>query len=617
MNLDHLSITLSSLGPALKNHLWQSTVFSVLAWVIALCMQKNHARVRYWIWLAASIKFLIPFSILVTLGSTLGVSRKPAATETTVHNLMYRVSQPFASTGMSNPAGPAIGAISLHGLTWHQMYPILLTTIWVIGFSTVLAVWATYWRRVSHAIHAATTAVEGPELSMLQCLQRSGIGNTPIRLVLTDTTLGPGIYGITRPILIWPSRVLRRLDETEIKSILAHEIGHVRHRDNLTAAIHMFVEAIFWFHPLVWWLGSRLELERERACDELVLELTGAPQAYAESILKVCELCLEFPLPCVSGVTGADLKKRIVRIMTDRVAHKLTRGRKAILAVVGIISLTVPVVVGVLWAEPSQTEGVGVEVKNPKFAVVSIRQDKAGGQQVFGKTTPDGWQMRNMFLMAPISIAYVPLTGGATSYADDQIIGMPTWLVSDDDKYDIDAKIEEADLADWQNPNKQPAMLRAMLQVMLTERMNVKVHRSSKEAPVYALVVGNKGPRFKETDPNASHPGAYPMPGGGMLSMEMKEGLVTTHYFGISIGQLVSYLLGEAGRPVQDKTGLTGKYDMTIVKPAPAGVGTPNVGPPPEMSAAEIADQLGLKLKTSEGQVETLVIDHVERPTPN
>src|SRR4029077_8104902 len=99
---------------------------------------------------------------------------------------------------------------------------------------------------------------------------------------------------------------------------LAHELCHVRHRDNLTAAIHMLVEALFWFYPPVWWLGARLIDERERACDEEVLHLGGEPQVYAEGILKVCKSYLETPMACVSGISGSDLKKRIMRIMAKR-----------------------------------------------------------------------------------------------------------------------------------------------------------------------------------------------------------------------------------------------------------------------------------------------------------
>ena len=80
----------------------------------------------------------------------------------------------------------------------------------------------------------------------------------------------------------------------------------MRRRDNLTAALHMAVQAIFWFHPMTWWIGTRLVDERERACDEEVLRSGCQPDVYAGSILAVCRLYLSSPLACVSGVTGSN-----------------------------------------------------------------------------------------------------------------------------------------------------------------------------------------------------------------------------------------------------------------------------------------------------------------------
>jgi beta-lactamase regulating signal transducer with metallopeptidase domain len=77
----------------------------------------------------------------------------------------------------------------------------------------------------------------------------------------------------------------KRLEDAYLEAILAHELSHVRRRDNLAAAIHMLVLSS-WFHPLIWWLGARLVEERERACDEEVLVLGSQRQAYADSILK-------------------------------------------------------------------------------------------------------------------------------------------------------------------------------------------------------------------------------------------------------------------------------------------------------------------------------------------
>jgi uncharacterized protein (TIGR03435 family) len=227
--------------------------------------------------------------------------------------------------------------------------------------------------------------------------------------------------------------------------------------------------------------------------------------------------------------------------------------------------------------------------------------------------------MKNLFLGYLFLSAYAPQTGGAAFYSVGQIVGMPAWLEGNDDRYDVDAKVDDADLADWQNPAKQPAMLRSMLQALLEDRLKLVVHRSAREAAVYRLVVGKNGPRFKETNPGELHPGARSMPGGGTFSREQNDDRMRLHYFDISIAQLASFELGDAGRTIEDQTGLAGRYDFTIEMPVPqpgtqqGGIAMPGLGP----SAFAIADQLGLKLEPAKGQVETVVIDHVERPSPN
>jgi TonB family protein len=138
--------------------------------------------------------------------------------------------------------------------------------------------------------------------------------------------------------------------------------------------MHMVVEAIFWFHPVVWWLGARLVEERERACDEEVLRLGNEPEIYAESILKTCEFCVASPVACVSGVTGADLKQRIVRIMTRRSVDKLGFLKKLLLVAIGTGAVAVPIITGLIQvpvataqAAAQQIYHIGGDVTAPKL----------------------------------------------------------------------------------------------------------------------------------------------------------------------------------------------------------------------------------------------------------
>jgi beta-lactamase regulating signal transducer with metallopeptidase domain len=128
----------------------------------------------------------------------------------------------------------------------------------------------------------------------LRRLEANAGVSRPMQVVRSQSSLEPGVFGITSPTLVWPSRIDEHLSADQIDAILAHEIMHVRRRDNLAAAAHMAVQAAFWFHPLVWWLGTKLIDERERACDEAVLGAGREPHN-AESILKTCQLLVESP----------------------------------------------------------------------------------------------------------------------------------------------------------------------------------------------------------------------------------------------------------------------------------------------------------------------------------
>jgi uncharacterized protein (TIGR03435 family) len=158
--------------------------------------------------------------------------------------------------------------------------------------------------------------------------------------------LEPAVFGIFRPVLLLPEAINDRISESQLNAIVAHEMCHVRRRDNFSAAIHMIVQATFWFHPAVWWIKARLMEERERACDEAVLQSGMEAQLYAESILNICKFCIESPLACTSGVSGSDLKQRIVRIMTKQIARKLDFSRKVLLSIAGMAVFALPVILG-------------------------------------------------------------------------------------------------------------------------------------------------------------------------------------------------------------------------------------------------------------------------------
>ncbi len=172
--------------------------------------------------------------------------------------------------------------------------------------------------------------------------------------------------------LLLPDGIGDRLAPAELQAILAHELCHIRRRDNLATLMHMVVEVVFWFHPLVWWLGARLMDERERACDEEVLRMGSEAEAYAEGILKVCELYLQSPLKCVAGVSGANLKKRIEAIMANRPMRNLSLPKKVGLVLAAVLAIAIPVILGITNAPGLRAQAQSI----PKPEITGTWQGK-------------------------------------------------------------------------------------------------------------------------------------------------------------------------------------------------------------------------------------------------
>ena len=165
---------------------------------------------------------------------------------------------------------------------------------------------------------------------------------------------------------------------------------------------------IFWFHPLVWWIGARLIEERERACDEEVLR-HGQPtcKSMPKGILNVCKFYLESPLACCIRSHGADLKQRIEVIMTDRILPKLTLTRKLLLASVGIVAVVGPIVLGVVNSPPVRAQVKTDGSASLRFEAASIKPAKPDPYNRGFRIVPGGGiNLSRTTLKELISFAY-------------------------------------------------------------------------------------------------------------------------------------------------------------------------------------------------------------------
>jgi bla regulator protein BlaR1 len=319
------------------NHIWQSTLFGALVALLVLALRRYPANVRFWLWMSASLKFLVPFAFLAVFGSHLSW-RAALPTAGPPARTLTRLAQPFASVDV---AGTQLSPLSEQpAISSSQAWAPRLFALWLLGFASTLGYWLLQTRRLAGTRRAARPA-------------DGALGQLPLPVLLTDSSIEPGVFGVFRPVLLLPTGIAARLSPAQLQAVVAHELVHIRRHDNLWAAVHAIVQAIFWFNPLVWWMGGRLVAEREQACDEAVLAQGADAEGYAASILAVCRYYACAPRACLAGAAGADLKQRIAAIMKFGFRRDSSRIRVG-LAVLAVASVVTPIILGLAYGQPSQ-----------------------------------------------------------------------------------------------------------------------------------------------------------------------------------------------------------------------------------------------------------------------
>ena len=139
-------------------------------------------------------------------------------------------------------------------------------------------------------LRASCTAIDPASLDpLLQSTLQEFQSVRRVTLCHSDRLQVPTAIGFFKPLVVIPSWALQELSSTELDSILIHELAHLRRFDDWTNLAQQILKALLFFHPAVWWIESHLALEREMACDDAVLALTGNPHGYAQCLVSIAE----------------------------------------------------------------------------------------------------------------------------------------------------------------------------------------------------------------------------------------------------------------------------------------------------------------------------------------
>jgi beta-lactamase regulating signal transducer with metallopeptidase domain len=241
----------------LLNTAVEGVVLAGLAWVLLRVAGRQNSGTRFAIW----------FSALVSIGAL-----------------------PFFSGPVLDASHFQTLPAKLHpGIVLSASLAPYLFALWGgIAALLLLRLGVGLWRVRNLRRNCAEVDVAGLDPATAGIFRKS-LSRRGVKLCVSSEVAVPAAVGFFRPAIVFPAWLLPRLSAGEIEVIVLHELAHLRRWDDWTNLAQKIIKAVLFFHPAVWWIESRLTLEREMACDDMVLAQTGSPKAYASSLISFAE----------------------------------------------------------------------------------------------------------------------------------------------------------------------------------------------------------------------------------------------------------------------------------------------------------------------------------------
>ncbi|WP_162823818.1 cytochrome c oxidase assembly factor Coa1 family protein [Lysobacter sp. TY2-98] len=357
----------SALSSALLHSLWMDAVIAGVAALVLALMTRASAASRHSVAMAFLVAMvLVPagFAVRVATASDVGTALPVLAPVQTVRaaaGLVVQESTPIAS---------------------------VLVALWLAGVLAVLVWRLGGWRYVDRLDRVQWVALPDSLQARVDQLRVALRITRDVSVRLADEVLVPFTARLVKPVIWLPSELLRRLPTAQLEALLAHELAHVARLDWLWNGVQCVVEALLFFHPAAWWLGRRIRLEREHACDDLAVAACGDAIALAEALAHL-EHHRHPTLRFALAATGGSLMQRITRLIapTSAPARRGARVAGLLLLVGGALAA---------WQVGAGPKGVHIQVessgKNGNVPDVRVITDNNGKvmRQYRGQLNKDG-----------------------------------------------------------------------------------------------------------------------------------------------------------------------------------------------------------------------------------
>ena len=418
------------LGWTLLHFLWQGALVAALLSVArGLPGHRPGARFQYAAaCIALAIMMAAPFATFLVLSAP-----APATLQTNL--------APAAAL-----ASDAAGAAHLPPPTlWEQVSP-YLGLAWLIGMALASLRLLGAWTAAAR-LRTRNAKPAGPEwLPKLHALMhRMGVDRS-VRLLVSSMVETPAVIGWLRPVILVPVGALAGLPAAHVEAVLAHELAHIRRHDYLVNLLQSVAEAVLFYHPAVWWVSSRIRIEREHCCDDLAVQATGGNVLTYARALAEFESCRPAHAHAMAANTGS-LPDRIRRLLNPAPSHTMP-ARGAAWGLVATMIAGIAIIAGCsaqapvahaqepvvkrdsIWLDTVKQGDVQIEVRglgtlvSPQAAEVKIAETQSH-QLVAGQTAQLDARVKGHLLPARVRAIHPEVSNGTVTVDLDVLAPLP------------------------------------------------------------------------------------------------------------------------------------------------------------------------------------------------
>ena len=296
--LTDIAIVVNALGWTLIHFLWQGAMVAILMWLIYSLIPQNRSQQRYLAGIGLYL-LLLPVSI----NTFLFFSKSTSITTEILPG-------EFPMVSVASGVKPGLGFWLNEGI--EPILP-LIVVLWALGV-TLLALKTLFaWLGTRWLVRKNVTAISAGLQERVDRLMIRFHVRQAVSVLVSTRVKVPTVIGWIRPVILMPAGVLARLPVQQLEMVIAHELGHIRRYDYVVNLLQVVIDTLFFYHPCVRWMSSRIRQEREHCCDDFVLSHQCRPSLYARALANL-EILRRPAHTTVLAATGGDLLHRVHRI---------------------------------------------------------------------------------------------------------------------------------------------------------------------------------------------------------------------------------------------------------------------------------------------------------------